>query len=168
MGIKKFLIYDHDTIEPHNLASQGYSVSEVGRRKAETTRKAILRLNPDAEVVVVPRAYQPGDRTSDLVISAVDSIEMRRRIAEGLRPEVYVVDGRMGGGQIEVWCQLASAWMDTLMVEPSDDECAARYISYTSYIIAGIIANSVKRHLVGQEVPAMVMLHADTMQVVKH
>ena len=79
-----------------------------------------------------------------------------------------VVDGRMGGGQIEVHAQRASEWGATLVDEADSDPCGARYISYTSYIIAGLIANNVKRFLQGETYPYRILMHCDTLEILRH
>ena len=163
MGLRRFTLYDFDTVEEHNLASQAYSAADVGQLKVEAIKNHMLALNPEARVTWHNEPYK-GQVADDVVISAVDSLDARRTIAEGLRDSgAFVVDGRMGGGQIEVHSQPASEWAATIPDEASSDPCGARYISYTSYIIAGLIANNVKRHLSGESVAKRILMHADTL-----
>lgn len=166
MGISNFILHDFDKVEAHNLASQAYGIKDVGRFKVSRMKKAIKALNPDATVKIFRKPYIRGLH-SDLVVCAVDSLIARRAIAWALRSDTFVIDGRMGGGQVEVWAQSAKDWVDTIPESADDDPCSARYISYTSYMIAGMIANTVKRHLNGELVPSMVLLHANTMEVLK-
>jgi hypothetical protein len=73
----------------------------------------------------------------------------------------------MGGGQIEVHNGSVVDWMETLTASADTDECSARYISYTSYIIAGAIANTLKRLLKSETVSTSMWMHTDTMEILK-
>lgn len=166
MGLKNFMLFDFDDIEAHNLSSQSYPVSDVGRAKCLSLHDQILAVNPDAQVSLYNQAFTGREQQGSILISAVDSMETRRIIAAGLPEGTYVVDGRMGGGQIEVWSQDASAWPQTLTRDGDTDPCSARYISYTSVIIAGLIANNVKRHLMEQKVASRILMHVDTLELI--
>lgn len=170
MGLKKFNLYDFDTIESHNLSSQAYNASQVGLYKAESLETLMHALTPEIEIKFILEPFSgselPNDR-KNILISAVDSMEARREICKNLPADTYVIDGRMGGGQIEVWSQKASEWAATLEKDGDTDPCGARYISYTSYIIAGLIANNVKRHLMHQKIASRILMHADTMELIK-
>lgn len=167
MGLRKFVIWDFDKVEEHNLSSQAYKVEDVGKYKTDAVVDAMLALNPRAAIEKHTEAFT-GQMEGGLLVSAVDSMEARRVMAEAIKDKpVYVVDGRMGGGQIEVWSQPAAEWPKTLEHEAGGDPCGARFISYTSYIMAGFIANNVKRHLNGQKLVPMVMFHADTMEIIR-
>lgn len=165
MGLRKFELYDFDTVEVHNLSSQAYDYNDVGRLKTEATADKMRALNPHAQITVHNERYT-GQTVGRIVVSAVDSIEIRKEICAGLPAGVHVVDGRMGGGQIEVHTQRSEKWGDTLQVVADDDPCGARYISYTSYLIAGLIANNVKRILRNEPVKATILAHADTLQLI--
>lgn len=165
MGLRDFTLYDFDTVEAHNLASQAYSVRDVGKLKITAIAKDMRALNPDVVITKRKKAFRAGCEHGDIVVCAVDSLAERRIIKEALRGDPFVVDGRMGGGQVEVWAQKASAW--GIPEAAGDDPCAARYISYTSYIIAGMIANTVKRYLQGESVWGMVLLHTNTMEILQ-
>lgn len=166
MGIKRFSLFDFDSIEEHNLSSQAYALEEVGQKKVDAIAIAMRRLNPAVEIETHDAPFTGKEMKGTILISAVDSMEARRTIAAGL-PDVYVVDGRMGGGQIEVWSQKAAEWPRTLEKDGDTDPCGARFISYTSYIIAGLIANNVKRHLLKQRVTSRILLHTDTLEILR-
>ena len=166
MGVRKFRLYDFDVVEAHNLSSQAYRLQDVGKPKVSALgNMMLLEINPSAIIFAHDRAFGENAKASDLVVVAVDSIAERKKIAAALAPSTFIVDGRMGGGQVEIWTASSPLeWLQTLEIEASDDPCAGRYISYTSYLIAGMIANTVKRHLMGENVPKMALLHTSTMQ----
>lgn len=170
MGIKHFTIYDFDEIESHNLSSQAYQVDDIGRSKANALAEMMRALHHEIkiETVLAPFTGKEIEQASNMIlISAVDSMEARREIAKNLPEGLMVIDGRMGGGQIEVWSQLSQEWGATLTRDGDSDPCGARYISYTSYIIAGLIANQVKRHLEKQKVAPRILMHMDTLELLK-
>lgn len=170
MGIKHFTLYDFDTIEAHNLSSQAYKVDDVGTVKTDALAGMMRALHHEIEIetVLAPFTGKEIEQAADFIlISAVDSMEARREIAKNLPQGLMVIDGRMGGGQIEVWSQLSQEWGATLTRDGDDDPCGARYISYTSYIIAGLIANQVKRHLEKQKVAPRILMHVDTLELLK-
>lgn len=160
-------LYDHDKVEAHNLSSQAYTVDDIGEYKGKALARHIIAVNPDISLDVHTVRYRVGRAHDPIVVLAVDSIEARREIGEALGA-CYVVDGRMGGGQVEVWSGERDTWRATLEgLVNSDDPCAARYISYTSYIIAGLIANNIKRHILGERVHGRILLHTDTLEMLR-
>ncbi len=169
MGVAKFSLVDFDTVEDHNLSSQAYTIAQIGENKTSALVTLIGQVS-DAEVTVYTEAYKSHIPVSDYTIIAVDSMDTRHDIARDLLlyyPSTHVIDGRMGGGQIEVHQGTPTQWADTLTETADMDECSARYISYTSYIIAGAIANTLKRLLKGEEVATSMYLHTNTMDVLK-
>lgn len=163
MGIEHITLYDDDTVEAHNLSSQAYRVRDIGRKKVDALAELLREVNPDIDVQTVDARYTGTEQTDDIVVIAVDSIEAREYIEKNLRDKnVYVIDGRMGGGQIEIHAQIARSWKRTLPREADTDPCSARYISYTSYIIAGAIANTVKRYIMGERDIKRLLLHTNT------
>ena len=124
----------------------------------------------DTDITVHTEAYNEDIVVHDIVVIAVDSMNTRYRIEEMLRakyPQTHIVDGRMGGGQIEVHSMSVQDWKKSLCEDADTDPCSARYISYTSYIIAGMIANTIKRLLKNEDVHTSTYLHTNTMDILK-
>lgn len=167
MGLNHFTLFDFDEIEEHNLSSQSYFISDVGRAKGTALVEQMLALNPNVHVNAISMPFTGAEQDGQILISAVDSMETRREICVNLPPDTFVFDGRMGGGQIEVWSQPASEWVATLEKDGDSDPCGARYISYTSYVIAGLIANNVKRYLLKQKFAKKILMHMDTLELIK-
>lgn len=164
MGITQFTLVDFDTVEEHNLSSQAYTSAQIGVKKTEALADLIFQVAKPELLRAIDSAYDENVSIPEksIVVCAVDSMQTRFNIYDMLRKhDVFIVDGRMGGGQVEVHATPANEWGRTLADNPDTDPCAARYISYTSYIVAGLIANTVKRHLKGEEVPRSVYIHTD-------
>lgn len=82
-GLTKISLYDMDTVEEKNLANQMFVCRDVGKNKAEATAKHLWQINPNFEenVRVYNKGWQ-GENLSGYVFLCVDSIELRREIAE--------------------------------------------------------------------------------------
>ena len=166
-----FTMYDHDTIEEHNLATQAYTRRDIGRYKVA----AILRQCEDigAEgIATVPTRYEAGtsdDDTYTIIVSCVDSIDARREIATALGDSpVPIIDGRVGAEQVEVYRYATAAdWLLGLPDQADTDPCGARFTAYTANICAGLMANAIKRELLGQAVPARILYDAASSTFIK-
>ena len=83
LGITKFVLYDFDIVEPHNLANQMFVQSDVKKPKAEAVKKIICDINPEAEstIEVFGQGYT-DQKLNGYVFLAVDNIDLRREICE--------------------------------------------------------------------------------------
>lgn len=169
-----FTMYDPDTIEAHNLATQAYTRRDIGRYKVE----AIARQCEDigAEAGTVEAIAETFHRTeADILVSCVDSIEARREIANLILgadrqagANLPIIDGRVGAEQVEVYRYAsASAWLVGLPDQADTDPCGARFTAYTANICAGLMANAIKRELLGQSVPARILYDAKSSTFIK-
>lgn len=84
MGFTKFIIWDHDKVEEHNLPNQAFDLNHVGLSKVEAMKDVLLRFNPEISIQAYDRLFykEDGFLLSGLVVSAVDSIAARRLILE--------------------------------------------------------------------------------------
>lgn len=171
LGFTSFNLYDYDTIEEHNLSSQYFSVADVGKLKTEAIVKHMRAVNPAVLPLACPTKYDPKQTTSGILICAVDTMKARKEFCKTLlkqkdRPEL-IIDGRMGGGQIEIYTLTTpEEWEKTFTDKPSNDPCSARYICYVSMIISSLIANQVKRYVKKEEYKKNILFHIDTLQLV--
>lgn len=53
MGFETLTIVDGDKVEESNLNRQGYSMSDIGRYKAECLKEKMLRINPKARIIAI-------------------------------------------------------------------------------------------------------------------
>ena len=165
-----FTMYDPDKIEEHNLATQAYTRRDIGDYKVEAIARECERIGAEGiEAVPAKYGYEAGD--FNLVISCVDSIEARNEIARLLIEERYsmpVIDGRVGAEQVEVYrYESASEWLAGLPEQADIDPCGARFTAYTANICAGLMANAIKRELLGQSVPARILYDAVSSTFIK-
>lgn len=173
MGISKFTLVDFDIVEGHNIASQAYY---FGHAQAETLKvdaleTLILNVNPNATIIKKAQSFQTANvyiNENTILVCAVDSMSTRYEICDMIENTgVMVFDGRMGGGQVEVHAQYAKDWRATLTHDADTDPCSARYISYTSYIIAGLLTNTVKRYLCKERYTKRLVIHTNNYDIIK-
>ena len=152
MGIAHLEVFDADIVELHNLASQAYNVTDIDKPKVLALGEQVAAVAPDGCDYTAHNEWYTDQVTNTIVVVAVDSLAERRAIGENLRGRcVHIIDGRMGGGQLEVHNPVdVDEWLRSMPAEADADPCSARYISYTSYIIAGVIANVVKQVRMGE------------------
>ena len=79
MGVGHLVLVDFDYVEPSNLSrSILYRSFEIGQRKVDVAKRALLQLNPDLRVDTIfgDVAYEVGlglFRRMDVVVGCVDS-----------------------------------------------------------------------------------------------
>lgn len=82
-GVTEFVLYDHDTVEPHNIANQKFRDKDIGKKKVDALAEILAEINPEIEahIKLVPDKYvdQP---LSGYVFLCVDSIAVRKAIAK--------------------------------------------------------------------------------------
>ena len=166
MGVGSMVLYDPDSVEIHNLSTQFFRDTDLGRSKVEALADQ-LRAMTETSVTAIPEIYS-NQPLEGLVISAVDSMTARRRIwrhVRGNRDIALYVDSRMGAlvGQVltvhpgspldeEAYRRTLHAQSEALR-EP----CTARSIVHTVLGISSIVAGLVRNHVVGEFVPREVV-----------
>jgi len=176
LGIPGLTLYDSDIVEKHNLTSQAYEVDDIEQEKVEAITAKIRNINPYCNVsrtcIKLGHPVTVPCFTTPIVIIAVDSMEERQHlhgwmIRHDIKPEL-LIDGRVGGNQLEVYCcHSLDKWKQTFVKHPSPDPCGGRFICYVSLVIAGFITNSVKRFLKKESLVKSVILHMDTLDILK-
>lgn len=82
-GVTEFVLYDHDTVEPHNIANQKFRDKDIGKKKVDALAEILTEINPEigSDIKLVPDKYvdQP---LSGYVFLCVDSIAVRKAIAK--------------------------------------------------------------------------------------
>lgn len=81
LGITKFVLYDFDQVEPHNLANQMFKHSDIKTPKVDAVKRIITEINPEAEstIEICPEGYK-DQRLNGYVFLCVDNIDLRREI----------------------------------------------------------------------------------------
>lgn len=170
MGIKKFSLFDFDTIEEHNLASQSYTATDIGRTKVRAIQRQLIEIEPRIEISISEHKFVNYGNL-DIIVLGVDSLDARREIAALLKqnPPKLIIDGRIGGEQLELYTfEKVEDFEASIPTGPAAEEgCGERYIAYVSVIIAGLIACQVKKYLTGQQLTKSFIINVPTLTVLK-
>jgi hypothetical protein len=171
MGVVGLTAYDADYVEVHNWSNQMYSDDDIGLLKA-TAFTRLLETYGGQTPNAVPVRYTNQPLT-ELVISAVDSMESRLAIWKSVREQPQVrllLDARMGLETLVVWTVRPQVREDRVAYSQSlvpDDQalqepCTARTICYTPLMSASIVCNLVKRFVSDEEMPRRIVLDLAT------
>ena len=155
MGVPWLQLIDPDTVEPVNLAPQGFGVDDLGLHKVTAVGDACHHLNPRLEV------HEHRDRfrrsmtnLGNTIFCCVDAIETRQHIWYAVQDTVeFFADGRMSAETIRVLTasDIASRqhYVTTLFrsSEAYQGACTARSTIFTASIAAGLMIEQFTRHL---------------------
>ncbi len=170
LGVKNFHLYDPDKVEIHNLSSQNYGIKDLDKTKALALAVILQDINPEVVVEIHEHEYVGQNTGSKILVMAIDSMDGRKAICAKMQnPAEFIIDGRVGGNQIEVYtCKTPSEWSQTFVDKAASDPCGGRYIAYVSTIIGGIITNQVKKLLKGEKWDKSLLVNVDNLQVIKN
>lgn len=153
LGIKTFHLWDPDKVESHNVPNQWFDAdNDIGDSKVNAIGRKI-ESGPD---IHLHEKHWTRDLTpeTDIVISAVDSIEARRDIAKSiwLHPSVELfVDGRIGGQVAKVFAikpqdlEQLEWYEKTLNGKVVELPCTGQSIIDVAYFVAAMITRVVRR-----------------------
>jgi hypothetical protein len=160
MGFKNITVYDHDTIESHNLPNQFYRIVDLGKPKV-LALKEIVKDYSGNNIDIVDSFYT-NQTLKGIVISGVDSMEARQIIWNNIKYNTQVnfyIDARMGAEVARI-LTLQSCnsehinWYESTLHSDSksfEAPCSARSIIYCTFMIASLIGSQVKKLVKLQE-----------------
>lgn len=160
MGCRHLILYDDDQVEEHNVPNQLYRLEDIGRDKvaalAEILR-AFAGLSPE-----VRRERVDGQRLTGIVVAGVDSMRARKAIwQKSIRYRASValyLDARMGAEVSRLYTIRPADPDDVRFYEKTlyedaealDPPCTAAAIIYSSFSVAALIGNQVKKFVMGE------------------
>jgi hypothetical protein len=167
MGCVGLTCYDPDVIQDHNWSNQMYRDGDIGSLKALAAIEVMEQFGGHTPNAIAQR-YVDQDLT-EVVISAVDSMESRKIIWKSVREQSQVrlfLDGRMGLETLIVWAIRPQVREDRVAYSQSlvpDDQtlqepCTARTVCYTPLMAAAVLCNLVKRFVNDEDMPRRVIL----------
>lgn len=155
MGFKSITVYDFDEVEEENVGCQLYGPIHLGVDKVLALQTLIHQLT-GTMIDIKHEKWEPGQRLQGIVISAVDSMSVRKDIWQQVKSQALgitaFIDGRMGAEQASLFVMFPQDNIDVHTYEKtlySDREamfepCTAKVTSYTALLIGGSICKSVK------------------------
>lgn len=96
LGIPKIHIWDMDTVEDKNIANQAYLHHHIGMKKTDALEELLKDINPQLQIV--KHNEYTDQALSGYIFLAVDSIELRHKIATLNKDNLYIkamFDARM-------------------------------------------------------------------------
>lgn len=174
MGCQNISIVDDDEVEEHNVASQFYKTDQLGQPKTKALAENVME-QTGTEVLEYPISLENEAITDNsLVVIATDSMEARRNINNKIKNlDVYVIDARMGGLQLELYNCHASQYYKTL-VEDKDitpEPCTGKSISFNCATIGSFIAHYVKLYSedrLEQNTKGMILMFGDLITILRN
>lgn len=165
IGARRLQLIDPDTVEHHNVTTQGYSISEIGQSKVEVLACTINSFDPSIDVGVVKDVYRKHVPVGEVVFCCVDSISTRSVIWKSVAPKVHFwADGRMLGETLRILAvgdEVSRKHYPTTLFEQTEAQvgrCTARSTLYAASIAAGFMVHQFSRWLRGIPIePDMIM-----------
>ena len=104
-GFKKFKIVDFDTITPSNLDRQFYFLDQVGKKKVDTLKINLCRINPEldieiGEVKITEDNIKELFKDCQIVVECLDSAEGKSMLVNKLLPEGKFIVSASGLGGV--------------------------------------------------------------------
>ena len=102
-GIGTIVIADFDILEPGNLYRQYYFTCQLEMFKATALKETIARINPDTLVIahtvqLNPENIQMIYSGCDVIVEALDEVEMKDMLAETIQEKMPGIPLIMGSG----------------------------------------------------------------------
>lgn len=90
-GVSELVLWDFDDVEPHNIANQIYTTSDIEIPKTIALSAILEDINPDIKLKLKQK-YE-GQPLEGFVFMCVDSVEVRRNIVEAnwYNPEIIAM-----------------------------------------------------------------------------
>lgn len=154
IGIPWLQLVDFDTVEPSNLASQGYWEEDLGRSKVETTADLCRKINEGLDVFEIVERFRRTMDIGNVVFCCVDSIRTRQLIWGAVEDKVlFFCDGRMAAETMRILTAFDSAsryhYPKTLFTadEAFTGTCTAKSTIYCANIAAGLMVSQFTKYL---------------------
>lgn len=163
MGVGQITLWDGDRVEEHNLPNQFHLANSEGEFKVNTLRDLMHSFSSETDIRGFNADLTGEERAlKGIVVSAVDSMASRKKIWAAARfglGVTHYIEARMGGEMLILYSldphnPLARDEYEKTL--HSDEEalelpCTARSIIYAGMMAGSLIANAVKRHVMGED-----------------
>lgn len=158
MGATNLRLYDFDTVEESNVASQGFPESQIGMSKVDAVKQSCLLVNQEMNIDCHNERFIKSSPVGEVVFFCVDTMNGREMIAKTLdrkRVTNIAIDGRMAGETARVLvynpqdAREIAEYMATIIPEENayQGSCTAKSTIYCSNIISGFMVNNLAKYL---------------------
>ena len=156
IGVPELELIDFDTVEPVNLAPQGYLEEDLGVLKVDATAALARRINSQIQIHTVPERFKRSQKVGDLVFCCVDSISTRALIWDSVKASTpFFADARMSAEVLRVLTACDSVgrahYPTTLFAagEAFTEACTAKTTVFAANIAAGLLVSALSQYLRG-------------------
>jgi hypothetical protein len=174
MGVRQLTLIDHDEVSIENLPNQFFREEDMDRKKVVACMEILQSFDSDVKVFPQPRPFLKGKLESDIVISSVDSMQVRKAVWQSVlrdKRAKLLIDPRMAAHVVQVYsAQLDNpttikAYESTLVSDSQalPDRCTARSIIYTVLPLAALICRQVSSFANGEWVEPAITLDIKTL-----
>jgi molybdopterin/thiamine biosynthesis adenylyltransferase len=134
-------VVDFDEVENHNVASQFYKESQLGILKVEALKQNVLDFSW-VEIKAINGKYEASHAEwMDIVIMAVDNMDVRKEILDTAKPKLKIIDGRMGWEAFLLYTfdpvfekqRYLESWFPASEADP--EVCTEKSVCYNTSII---------------------------------
>jgi len=164
MGFKNLRLFDAESVEDENVATQFHPVDAVGTLKVLSVSREISRHDPS---VAVDFYWSNVDMDTDIkanyIVCTVDSITSRKAVWEAAKKNMgwmYYLDARMGAEVLQLYTVYGRevGWYDSRINVLNEDDvpdlpCTEKATIYTAMGAAAFICATIRRAMQFEVVP---------------
>lgn len=153
IGVPRIKLIDFDTVEPENLAPQGFMEEDLNRSKVDAVAEMCKKINSEINITTINEAFDEQMFSLGVVFCCVDKIKIREQIfnAIGNKCDLFI-DGRMSSEYMRVlscFDDNSKQYYSEKAIFPEQEaftgSCTAKTTIYCSNIVAGfMVANFAK------------------------
>lgn len=158
MGWRRLTVIDFDKVDIVNMSCQMHRHGDIGKPKASALADIIHEFTGGLTTVKAVNEKWNGEAFPGIVISAVDSLEVRSKIWNAHLDSYqtkFIIDARMGAEVASLYVMNPQDVNDrkTYPKSLTSDEravqapCTAKSTTYTAILIGGLIAQATKECL---------------------
>jgi len=154
MGFINLTVFDFDTVDTVNLSSQLYRFKDLKKPKVQALNEIVEDFTCFS-INAVNDKFVGGNIANDIVISAVDSIDTRKKIWESVKKNGFVkmfIDPRMGAEHAALYVinphdeKDIAAYEKTLTSDEQalHEPCTRKATQYCALALSGLVCAQVK------------------------
>lgn len=177
IGFNKFVLYDQDIVEEHNLPNQFFKEESIGTPKVTATKKMMLDFNSTAEIIEKTEWYTHQQILSEILIVTVDTMEARENIFRKAleNPSIqFLIDCRMNALEGHIYTidlkdsKQVEYYKSTLFKddEAVQERCTARSILFTVLGITSIACSQIVKLLKEKETKPFIVMDFEVPQII--
>lgn len=161
----KPVVYDFDTLEPHNIGGQLYPISGIYKPKVVVLSEVIKQFS-EVDIWAMNEKYTSESMTDRFVFSGFDNMEARKTMftlwsdyvanTAALKSECIFIDGRLLAEQLQIFCitgdnqESISRYFSEFLFsdeEVPDAPCTMKQTSHAAAMIASFMVGYFTNHI---------------------